>query len=405
MNDFIVVYSAELMRRVKSRPFQVGLLIGVLGIVLFLKAPAMIAGSFGGHDTRVVLAGPPALTARAKTLLADSYVVAGVTTQTGTPDGAALKAHRADAWIALSGTKSLRVTVYAKDPGKGWTRLGDTFAPLNLELATDFSQARVKALLDIPVDVKAIDSHFASAAAADTAQAIAFTLLFFLYMLILVNSQLVMSAVAEEKTSRIAELLIASISPIPLLYGKIAVAATLAFLQMVIWIGVGILLSSSGAASAGAGSRGFDLSGILAGGVTPLEAGAFFVLFTLGFLQLSTMFAGLGSLINRTEDLGSISLPLVAPVVGALFIAMAALGTPNTPWIVATSFVPVLAPFVMFARIAVSDVPTWQIVACVGINVVALWAIALLAGKLYRVGMLLYGRAPNLKQVWHVIRS
>ena len=407
MNEFVVVYSAELMRRVKSRPFQIGLLIGVLGIVFFLKAPSLIMGSIGSQVSRVVMAGEPALTARAKTLVGESYTVVATTTQSAAPDAAALKARNADAWIALSGTKSLHVNVYAKDPGKHWTRLGDALAPLNLEMATNFGQARVKALLDLPVTIHAVDSHFASAAAAETAQGVAFTLLFFLYMLILINSQLVMSAVAEEKTSRVAELLIASISPIPLLYGKIAVAATLAFLQMVIWIGVGILLGSQSAGGAGAGSSsaGFDLSGVLAGSVTPLEAISFFVLFALGFLQLSTMFAGLGSLINRTEDLGSISFPLVVPVVGAFFIAIAALGAPNVPWIVATSFVPILSPFVMFARVAVSDVPVWQVLASIALNVVALWAIALLAGKLYRVGMLLYGRAPNFKQVWQVIRS
>ncbi|MDQ2993303.1 MAG: ABC transporter permease [Candidatus Eremiobacteraeota bacterium] len=405
MNEFVVVYSAELMRRLKSRPFQIGLLIGIVGIIAFLKMPSLLGGAFNGHDTRIVLAGDPTLTARAKAVLPKAYTVVAVTPETGAPTAATLKSRDVDAWVAIAESKTLRVTVYAQDPGKDWASIGEALAPLNFELATDLSQARVKSLLNVPVDIKAVGSHFADAKAADAAQGVAFTMLFFLYMLILVNSQLVMSAVAEEKTSRIAELLISSISPVPLLYGKIAVATTLALLQMVIWIGVGILLGN-GAGSAGtSSSHGFDLSGILAGAVTPLEAISFFVLFILGFLQLSTMFAGLGSLINRTEDIGSISMPLVIPVVGALFIAMAALGMPNAPWVVATSFVPILAPFVMFARIAVSDVPIWQIVTCVAINALALWAIALLAGKLYRVGMLLYGRAPSLKQVWQVMRT
>ncbi len=394
MNEFVVVYSAELMRRVKSRPFQIGLIIGIIGIVAFMKMPSFIGGAFNGNDTRIVIAGEPALTARAKAVLAHDYKIVGVTTDTTAPDAATLKARNLDAWVALSDAKALHVTVYAKDPGKGWNSIGRALAP------------------KVPVEVKSIGSHFADANAADAAQAVAFTMLFFLYMLILINSQLVMSAVAEEKTSRIAELLIATISPVPLLYGKIAVATTLALLQMVIWIGVGVLLGVSDASAtaaagpAGASSvHGFDLSGILAGAVTPVEAISFLILFLLGLLQLSTLFAGLGSLINRTEDIGSISMPLVIPVVGALFIAMAALGMPNAPWVVATSFVPILAPFVMFARIAVSDVPTWQIVTCVAINVLALWAIAQIAGKLYRVGMLLYGRAPSLKQVWHVLRT
>jgi len=132
---------------------------------------------------------------------------------------------------------------------------------------------------------------------------------------------------------------------------------------------------------------------------------AFLAFFIIGFLQLATLFAGAASLINRTEDLGSITFPLVMPVVAAFIIAIAALSSPDAPLAVVCSYVPLLAPFVMFARIAVSNVPLWQVAASVGINLVALYAIAVLAGKIYRVGMLLYGRSPSLRQVWSVIRS
>jgi ABC-2 type transport system permease protein len=131
----------------------------------------------------------------------------------------------------------------------------------------------------------------------------------------------------------------------------------------------------------------------------------FLVYFIIGFLQLSTLLAGCASLINRTEDLGSINGPLMIPIVAALFIAMAALGAPDASFAVVTSMVPLLSPFVMFARIAVSNVPLWQIGLSLSINLVALYFIAILAGKIYRVGMLLYGRAPRLSQIWHVLRT
>jgi ABC-2 type transport system permease protein len=115
--------------------------------------------------------------------------------------------------------------------------------------------------------------------------------------------------------------------------------------------------------------------------------------------------AGFASLINRTEDLGSISLPLVAPVIAAFFIAMVTLDSPDASWAVTSSMIPLISPFVMFARIAVSNVPAWQLALSIGINVVALYLITIMAGKIYRVGMLLYGRAPKLSQVWHVLRS
>ena len=144
---------------------------------------------------------------------------------------------------------------------------------------------------------------------------------------------------------------------------------------------------------------------MLGGGVNPTEIVSFLILFLLGFGQLSMLMAGLGSLVNRTEDLGSVSIPVVMPVVFAFILAIVAIQVPDLPWIVGVSFLPLVSPFVMFARIAVTDVPIWQIALCVAINLVALWAIAIAAGKLYRVGMLLYGRAPNFKQVWQVIRS
>jgi len=400
MNDFIVVYSTELMRRIKSRPFQIGLLIGIVSIALFTKLPDLLR-SVGSHQTDVVLAAPAGVLDRAKALLTNDYTIVATTADASTPNAASLKSHNAVAWISITDAKGLKVTVYAKDPSKDWSTVGRRLAPLNVALATDVSQARLAALMAVPVDVQALDAHFSSAAQADAAEGIAFTLLIFLYMLILINSQLVMSSVAEEKTSRIAELLVASISPVPLLYGKIAVATTLALLQLFIWVAVGLLLGANGMHS----GRSIDPGAMLGGGVNVTEIVSFLILFLLGFGQLSMLMAGLGSLVNRTEDLGSVSIPVVMPVVFAFILAITAIQVPDLPWIVGVSFVPLVSPFVMFARIAVTDVPIWQIALCVAINLVALWAIAIAAGKLYRVGMLLYGRAPNFKQVWQVIRS
>jgi len=400
VNDFIVVYSTELMRRIKSRPFQIGLLIGVVSIALFTKLPDLLKNA-GSHTTNVVLAAPAAVLDRAKALLTNDYTIVATTADATAPNAASLKSRNAVAWIAITDAKTLKVTVYAKDPSKDWGTVGRRLAPLNVALATDVSQARLASLMTVPVDVQALDAHFSSAAQADAAEGIAFTLLIFLYMLILINSQIVMSSVAEEKTSRIAELLVASISPVPLLYGKIAVATTLALLQLFIWVTVGIALGANGMHS----GRTIDPAAMLAGGVNPTEIVSFLVLFLLGFGQLSMLMAGLGSLVNRTEDLGSISIPVVMPVVFAFILAIVAIQVPDLPWIVGVSFLPLVSPFVMFARIAVTDVPIWQIALCVAINLGALWAIAIAAGKLYRVGMLLYGRAPNFRQVWQVIRS
>ena len=136
-----------------------------------------------------------------------------------------------------------------------------------------------------------------------------------------------------------------------------------------------------------------------------MEAIAFVVLFVLGLLQYALLFAAVGSLINRTEDLGSVSLPIVLPIIAGLLISMSALQMPDTNWAVGASFVPLLSPFVLFARIAMSQVPVWQIALGFAINFATVYFVATIAGKLYRVGMLLYGRPPSLAQVWNVLRT
>ena len=339
--------------------------------------------------------------------MTDDYKVVG-TLANGPVDDAALKRYRAGSAIELRAQRDgLHVTVYAHDPG-GIHRdeLSAALLPLQLQLVTHRSAGAVAKITAIPVTVTTVASKFASAGQASAARGVAYTLLFLLYLLIIMNSQLVMSSVAEEKTSRIAELLIASVNPTTLLTGKILASATLGFLQLAVWIAAAVYLGGG----SGAGANGQADSGMLSLAnaldvLTPGLVVAFLLFFVIGFLQLSTMFAGAASLINRTEDLGSIALPLVMPIVFAFIIAIAALGSPDAPLAVICSYLPLVAPFVMFARIAVSNVPLWQVALSIGINLVALYAIAVLAGKIYRVGMLLYGRAPSLRQVWSVIRS
>ena len=140
-------------------------------------------------------------------------------------------------------------------------------------------------------------------------------------------------------------------------------------------------------------------------GISNADIAGFVVFFLLGYLQMATLFAAVGSLINRTEDIGSLGGPLFVPIVAALLIAVTALQVPDAPLIVITSFIPLIAPFVMFARIVVSSVPLWQIALSLAINIAAIYAIAVIGGKIYRMGMLLYGRPPKPLQLWRALRS
>ncbi len=414
MNDFITVYSGDLMRRIKSRPFLIGLVLGTVAIVAMFKLPTMLVPTIVNQGTRLVIVADAPLAAQARPLLAKTLTVKGVVPAGTTVDRALLQRFDADSAVSIAQVKSgIRVTIFAKNPTSVPSgRVRAALLPLQVQHATHLTSAQIAAALDANVEVRSLSTKFHSVHQAVAAQGIAMTLVVFLYVLVLMNSQFVMSAVAEEKTSRIAELLIASVDPMVLLAAKVLVGATLSILQLLVWVGIGIALGSGGgAASAGAANAGaananpFSLSGLLGNTLSPEVILAFGVFFILGFLQISTVFAGVASLINRTEDLGSISGPMVIPTIAGYFIGILAINAPALPVVTVTSFVPLLSPFVMFARMAVSHVPLWQIGTSIALNLLALWAFAWFAGKLYRVGMMLYGRPPKLAQVWEILRS
>lgn len=406
MNELITVYSAEVMRRLTSRMFWIGLVFGLLGIAAIMQLPRYF-DSYTVQSKRIVLAGDAQLVASARPLLDKDFTIAGTRQSTAAPTMAELQARKASALIAISrGPRGVRVTVYAKDPSTiSASRLRRDLIPLNLQLAARMPPAQIRSLMQVPVRMRSIQSKFGTQAQADAAKTIAYILLLLLYILIMLNSQLIMSSVAEEKTSRIAELLVASVNPGALLAGKIFASATLAIAQMIVWVAIAYLLGSPAAPAGAPANDAADMSGFSLNGVSSIDIAGFVLFFLVGFFQTATLFAAVGSLINRTEDLGSLSGPLFLPVVAAFIIAISALAVPDSPAVVVTSFVPLIAPFVMFARIVVSSVPVWQVAVSLAINVVAIYVIALLGGRIYRVGMLLYGRAPRPAQIWHAIRS
>ncbi len=407
MNEFATVFAAELDRRIRSRFFVIGLIAGALGIAFFIEFPNYLAKS---SVTKIVLVGDAQLTSRAQTLLKSDFDVIGTEPGTHVLSAAELRARNANGAVMITRKDDgLHLAVYAKDPGDILTvTLRRDLVELNLELATNSSANRVKSLIDIPVDLHVVGSKFGTAAQSEAARGIAYILLSLLYLLIVMNSQFVMTSVAEEKTSRIAELLVASVSSTALLAAKVCASIVLAIVQMLSWVAVALALggqtgampAASAAALGGSGVSAFSLSG-----VTASDLIGFGIFFLLGYLQMSMLFAAIGALVNRTEDLGSLSFPVLLPALVGFIIAMSALALPDATYVHVTSFIPLLSPYVMFERMVVSSVPLGEIIVAVALNVLAIWGIAILAGKLYRVGMLLYGRSPSYRQVLKVLRS
>jgi ABC-2 type transport system permease protein len=412
VNTLGVVFSAEFVRRIKSRAFMAGTLIGAASIVLIAVLPSLLGGAMSRSNKAIVLAGDPVLVASAKSLLERDFEITGTVDKLdGAPTPAFLDAHGKASAVALLTRRAdgLHVVAYARDPSSFRESFGRDLSPLQAALATGVPVDRLRHHLNVPVDVRDVSGRFADAGAADAAKGIAYLFVMLLYLSILLNAQSIMTSVAEEKTSRIAELLVATLDPARLLAAKILAAAATGFIQLGVWVAAGIFAGrfvttmfarESSAASAAATTGGL---GTLT--VAPGELLAFLAFFAVGFAQYGVLYAAAASLINRTEDLGSVAGPLVVPVVVGIILAQLGLQFPNSPNVVVCSFIPLISPFVMFTRIAVSDVPAWQVTLSLAINAGAAVLLAWVSGKIYRVGLLLYGRAPSLKQVLATLRA
>jgi ABC-type Na+ efflux pump permease subunit len=410
VSDFLTIFKQETLRRLFSRAFVLGTLLG-LGIVgLVTVLPSFLAKSSDFGDAKIVLIGPPDLTAQAKALLKDGYrTVATLGAVDRPPDLAFLEAH-GDAVAALvlaSGGDGLHVGVFSRNLNRfAGRRLPADLLPLHVALVTHHALSGIGALTTFPVDVHAIASKFSDRKSADSASAAANFLALLLYVAIIFNSQAVMGSVTEEKTSRIAELLVATTSPAALLSAKVAAVGLTGLLQGGLWLAAAVYLgaqqpeSAAGAAgSAAAASAGMIFR------PRPEELWLFAIFFLIGYVQYAVSFAAVGSLISRTEDIAGAVVPLLMPIILAYMLAQFALVAPQSAPIVAASYVPMLSPFVMFARIAVGTVSGWEIALSLAVNLAALVALVALAGRVYRAGLLMYGRPPSLAQVWAALRA
>ena len=409
MNVFGVVFTAEFMRRIKSRPFLIATVIGALSVVALAFLPALVESAVGPDANRIILVGDPRLTSVAAKLLAKDFAID--TTQPAlsrAPDAAYLEVHGKAGAVAVlrRDRERLRVTIYAHDPSAFGPAFGRDLAPLQLAFSTGLSVGEIQRHATVAVEVRGVGGRFRDASSANTAKGIAYLFVFLLYIAILLNAQAIMASVAEEKTSRIAELLVAMIDPTQLLAAKILAAAVCGAIQLAVWVAVGGTaggaLTSFFGESAVRHASPLDIGPIA---LPPGEILSLLAFFLVGFFQYSVLYAAAASLINRTEDLGSVAGPLVIPVVIGFVLAQFGLQSPNALPVVIFSQIPLLAPFVMFTRIAVTNVPVWQVAISLIVNIAAAIALAWLAGKVYRFGLLLYGRPPSFKQILKILRT
>lgn len=225
-------------------------------------------------------------------------------------------------------------------------------------------------------------------------------------------------SVIEEKTNRIIEVITSSVKPIELLLGKMGGVGALALTQLSIWIAAlfgigamagpaaGMLMGSDIMASASTAEAAPIDPSVFA--IPEIEASLiiYFVLFfVLGYLLYSSLFAAVGSAVDSETDTQQFMFPIMIPVMIAYFIMFQAMENPDGTLSIVGSLIPFCTPIVMITRIAITDVPFWQISLSILLMVVTFAGTMWISAKIYSVGILSYGQSASFKELMKWIKQ
>jgi len=215
----------------------------------------------------------------------------------------------------------------------------------------------------------------------------------------------VASGVIAEKASRVMELLISAATAPQLVMGKI-LGIGLAGLTQVTLVLLPAFLMMVVSGQAGNAMLGEDPGAATSlAGLSPGLILAFLVYFVLGFALYAALYAGAGSLLSRAEDLQIIALPLSIPAIAGYLPAVLALSGSSAGFIRFASYVPIWSPFVMMARLSMGRVEPWELVLSLGLLIATVPLVSLLAIRVYRAGVLMYGQPPTVRTFLRAVRG
>jgi ABC-2 type transport system permease protein len=229
---------------------------------------------------------------------------------------------------------------------------------------------------------------------------------FFLYMVILLYAVAVMRATLEEKTSRIVEVIISSMKPSELMLGKIVGVCAVSLTQMAIWIGAAITLFAVAIPMMIAARP--ELANLE--NLREFAPGAglialFFGFFLFGFLMYSGLYAAVGAMCNTDEEAQQAQFPMIMLLVVPIVMVTSVIQAPNTPMATGLSLFPLFSPILMWARVSGGGVPPWQVALSFVLMALMVWLIAWVAGRIYKVGILMSGKRPTLPELWRWVRE
>ena len=239
---------------------------------------------------------------------------------------------------------------------------------------------------------------------------LSYALIIVLFIALLPTGVQVMSAVVEEKTNRILEVLVSSVRPFDLMFGKVLGVGAAVLLQLAIWgasaalLGAGGAAAGGGAAQAAQGAQGAEQVSMSLPAIPMDLVIVTLIYFALGFLFYATAYAAVGAVCNTIQETQQVSFPVMGMLLVGYLGAFATIGRPESMAAKIMTFLPPTAPFIVPTRWSNAPLPLPELLGSIAICFAGVLGMVWLAAKIYRVGILSYGKKPSFKDIWIWIR-
>jgi ABC-2 type transport system permease protein len=212
--------------------------------------------------------------------------------------------------------------------------------------------------------------------------------------------QMILGAVIEEKETRIAEVLFSSVRSFTLMMGKLVGVSLIALTQLAIWLAALMLFAIYGVSALAA--RGFTIA---PPHISPLTALWFFLFFLLGYFLYATIYALVGSMVTTTQEGGQLAMPVIFLLMIGFYLAFPVIRSPSSSFSFWVSLVPFFSPITMLVRIITETPPMWEIISSLLIGFGTVLFFIWLAARIYRTGMLMYGKRASIPEALKWVRQ
>lgn len=436
MHNVLAIIRREFMTRVRTRAFAIGTVIGPLLMVVLFALPILLERRQTAPKHVVVLdEGRSELGRRmADRLAAEMRDTVTRTRPRYRVDYLAASGRNAalrDSLVALTGVRDAGaaavdgilavddstpisgeldyVGVNVGSPGE-MSSLRRTLTPLIVQ--ERLAEAGVDPSLVMramrPVELKTfkVSEGKVTGESGEASFLLAYAMSMMLYFALLLYGMQVMTSVVEEKSSRIMEVLVSSVSPFQMLLGKIIGVGAVALLQLGLWATTAMVLTTFKNQIAGLfGASPAAVANFAIPTVGPDMLTVFLAFFALGFIFYSALYAAVGSMCNSVQETQQAQMPVTICIAAGLICMFALLSEPAGALARILSLVPFVAPFVTPVRYSFNPLPWTELAASATVMILGVLAVTWVAARIYRVGILSYGKKASLRDVMRWVRA